>query len=141
MTLQIFLVLALLAAVIVAFALERIPVEVTVLLLLCALVLLHLLPLDQAFSGFSREIAIVLASIFVLSGALIRTGVMDAFGNAIFRIAGGSKTKILLCLMPSTAFIAAFMHNTTTTAVFLPAVLGLCRKSQVKPGQILIPFA
>jgi di/tricarboxylate transporter len=141
MTLQIFLVLALLVAVIVAFALERIPVEVTTLLLLCALVLLRLLPLEQAFSGFSREIAIVLASIFVLSGALIKTGVMDAFGNAIFRIAGRSKTKMLLCLMPATSFISAFMHNTTTTAVFLPAVLGLCRKSRVKPGKILIPFA
>jgi di/tricarboxylate transporter len=141
MTLQIFLVLALLVAVIVAFALERIPVEVTTLLLLCALVLLHLLPFEQAFSGFAREIAIVLASIFVLAGALIKTGVMDAFGDAIFRIAGRSKTKILLCLMPSTSFIAAFMHNTTTTAVFLPAVLGLCRKSGVKPGQVLIPFA
>src|SRR5215470_12396063 len=108
MTLQIFLVLALLVAVVVAFALERIPVEVTVLLLLCALVLLRLLPLEQAFSGFAREIAIVLASLFVLSGALIKTGVMDAFGDAIYRIAGRSRTRILLCLMPCTSFIAAF---------------------------------
>jgi di/tricarboxylate transporter len=141
MTLSIFLVLALLVIVVVSFSLEKIPVDITTLFLLCALVLLKLLPLKEAFAGFSSEIVIVLGSIFVLSGALIKTGVMDSFGTAIQRIAGTSKTKILLCLLPATSFIAAFMHNTTTTAVFLPAVLGLSKRTRISPGQILIPFA
>jgi di/tricarboxylate transporter len=140
-TLQIFLVLALLGAVVVSFSFEKIPVDVSTLFLLSTLVLLHLLPLKEAFAGFSSEIVIVLGSIFVLSGALIKTGVMDSFGALIYRVAGNSKTKTLLCLMPATAFVAAFMHNTTTTAVFLPAVLGVCRKARISPGQILIPFA
>jgi di/tricarboxylate transporter len=141
MTIQIFLVLALLLAVIVVFALERLPVDITTMLLLCALVMLRLLPLKEAFGGFSSDIVIVLGSLFVLSGALIKTGVMDTFGRIIFRVAGRNQTRILLCLMPATAFVAAFMHNTTTTAVFLPAVLGLCRRSGVSPGRVLIPFA
>jgi di/tricarboxylate transporter len=141
MTLPIFLTLALLAGVVLSFSLEKIPVDITTLFLLCALVVLKLLPLKEAFSGFSSEIVIVLGSIFVLSGALIKTGVMDSFGTAIQRIAGNSKTKVLLCLMPATSFVAAFMHNTTTTAVFLPAVLGLCKRTRINPGQILIPFA
>jgi di/tricarboxylate transporter len=141
MTLPIFLVLALLVAVAVSFMLEAISVDITTLLLLCALVLLRLLPLREAFAGFSSDIVIVLASIFVLSGALIKTGVMDSFGGAIHRLAGGNRTRVLLCLMPATAFVAAFIHNTTTTAVFLPAVLGICKKSRLSPSQILIPFA
>ncbi|MDP9121443.1 MAG: SLC13 family permease [Acidobacteriota bacterium] len=141
MTLPIFLVLALLVTVVVCFAVEAVPVDVTTLLLLSSLVLLRLLPIREAFAGFSSEIVIVLASIFVLSGALIKTGVMDSFGGVIHRIAGGNQTRVLLVLMPATAFVAAFMHNTTTTAVFLPAVLGLCRKSRLPPSQILIPFA
>jgi di/tricarboxylate transporter len=141
MTLPIFLVLALLVAVAVSFMLEAISVDITTLLLLCALVMLRLLPLRQAFAGFSSDIVIVLASIFVLSGALIKTGVMDSFGGAIHRLAGGNRTRVLLCLMPATAFVAAFIHNTTTTAVFLPAVLGICKKSRLSPSQILIPFA
>jgi di/tricarboxylate transporter len=141
MTAQILTVLALLVAVVVCFALEKIPVDVTTLFLLSALVLLRLLSFQDAFAGFASEIVVVLASIFVLSGALARTGVMDAFGAFIYRFAGGSRTRILLLLMPATAFVAAFLHNTTTTAVFLPAVLGICRKSRVPPGQILMPFA
>ena len=141
MTLPIFLVLALLVAVVVSFSLEKIPVDITTLLLLCALVLLRLLPWKEAFAGFSSEIVIVLGSIFVLSGALIKTGVMESFGRTIQRFAGASKTRVLLCLLPATSFVAAFMHNTTTTAVFLPAVLGLCRRTRIRPGQILMPFA
>jgi len=141
MTLPIFLVLALLVTVVICFALEKISVDIITLLLLCALVLLRLLPIREAFAGFSSDIVIVLAALFVLSGALIKTGVMENFGSAISNIAGTSRTRVLLVLMPATACIAAFLHNTTTTAVFLPAVLGLCRKSRLNPSQILIPFA
>ncbi|HYL05258.1 MAG TPA: SLC13 family permease, partial [Thermoanaerobaculia bacterium] len=141
MTLPIFLVLALLVAVVVCFSLEAISVDITTLLLLCALVVLGLLPVREAFAGFSSDIVIVLAALFVLSGALIKTGVMENFGTAISRLAGTSRTRVLLLLMPATAFIAAFIHNTTTTAVFLPAVLGLCKKSRLSPSQVLIPFA
>src|SRR5579864_3166640 len=141
MTLPIFLVLALLVAVAICFALEKISVDIITLLLLCALVLLRLLPIREAFAGFSSDIVIVLAALFVLSGALIKTGVMENFGSAISKIAGTSRTRVLLVLMPATACIAAFLHNTTTTAVFLPAVLGLCKKSRLSPSQILIPFA
>jgi di/tricarboxylate transporter len=141
LTPQILLVLALLVGVVVLFSLETISVDITTLLLLCALVLLGLLPIREAFSGFSSDIVIVLAALFVLSGALIKTGVMENFGSAISRLAGTSRTRVLLLLMPATAFIAAFIHNTTTTAVFLPAVLGLCKKSRLNPSQILIPFA
>jgi di/tricarboxylate transporter len=141
MTLPIFLVLALLVAAVICFSLEKISVDITTLLLLCALVLLGLLPIREAFAGFSSDIVIVLAALFVLSGALIKTGVMENFGSTISRLAGTSRTGVLLLLMPATACIAAFLHNTTTTAVFLPAVLGLCRKSRLNPSQVLIPFA
>jgi di/tricarboxylate transporter len=140
-TLPIFLVLALLVIAVVCFSLERVSVDITTLLLLCALVLLGLLPIREAFAGLSSDIVIILAALFVLSGALIKTGVMENFGSAISRVAGTSRTRVLLLLMPATAFIAAFIHSTTTTAVFLPAVLGLCKKSRLNPSQILIPFA
>jgi di/tricarboxylate transporter len=141
MTLPIFLVLALLVTVVICFSLEKISVDIITLLLLCALVLLRLLPIREAFAGFSSDIVIVLAALFVLSGALIKTGVMENFGSAISKVAGTSRTRVLLVLMPATACIAAFLHNTTTTAVFLPAVLGLCKKSRLSPSQVLIPFA
>jgi di/tricarboxylate transporter len=141
MTLPIFLVLFLLVAVIVVFATEKVSVDIATLTLLAALVLLGLLDVGQAFAGFSNEIVVILGSIFVLSGALLRTGVLDAVGGAIHRVAGGSRSRILLMVMPATSFVSAFMNNTTTTAIFMPAVFGLCKRSKVSPSKVLIPLA
>ena len=141
MTLSILLVLVLLAAVIVVFAFEWISVDMATLILLAVLVLSGILTVDEAFSGFSNEIIIILASIFVLSGALMKGGVLDHLSDVIHRIAGGSRSKILACVMPVTCFISSFMNNTTCTAVMMPAVLGVSRKSRVSPGKVLIPLA
>jgi di/tricarboxylate transporter len=140
-TLPIALVLFLLLAAVAAFSVERIPVDVTTLLLLCVLVLSHTLTVEEAFSGFSNDIIVILAAIFVLSGALMKGGVVDHLGEAIHRIAGGSRTKVLLCVLPVTTFVSSFMNNTTTTAVLMPAVLGVCRRSRISPGKVLIPLA
>jgi len=141
MTLSILLVLVLLAVVVVVFAFEWLPVDVTTLLLLAILVLSGILTVEEAFAGFSNDIIIILGSIFVLSGALMKGGVMDRLGEAIHRVAGGSRTMVLLCVMPITAFVSSFMNNTTTTAVLMPAVLGVCRRSRISPGKVLIPLA
>jgi di/tricarboxylate transporter len=141
MTLPIFLVLALLVAVVVVFAFEWIPVDVTTLLLLIVLVTTGTLSLEDAFAGFSNDIIIILASIFVLSGALMKGGILDYLGETMHRIAGGSQAKVLLCVMSVTSFISSFMNNTTTTAVLMPAALGLCQRSRIPPSKALIPLA
>ena len=141
MTISIFLVLALLAVVVVTLAAEWVPVDVTTLLLLCALVLLGILDVKEAFAGFANDIIIILASIFVLSGALMKGGVMDHLGEMIYRFAGGSRNRVLLSVLPVTAFVSSFMNNTTTTAVLMPAVLGVCKRSKVSPSKVLIPLA
>lgn len=141
MTLPILIVLGLLVAVVVVFALEKVPVDVATLSLLSVLVLSRILTVEEAFSGFSNEIIVILGSIFLLSGALMRTGVLDYVGDLIHRVAGGSKSKILLLVMPATSFVSAFMNNTTTTAIFMPAVVGLCRRSRISASKVLIPLA
>lgn len=141
MTFPILLVLALLVTIVVVFAFEWLSVDVATLLLLSVLVLSRILTVEEAFSGFSNDIIIILASIFVLSGALMKGGVMDRLGETIHRVAKGSRTWVLLCVMPVTTFISSFMNNTTTTAVLMPAVLGVCRRSKISPGKVLIPLA
>ncbi|MFL6291250.1 MAG: SLC13 family permease [Thermoanaerobaculia bacterium] len=141
MTFPILLVLGLLVAIIVVFAFEWISVDMATLILLAVLVLSGILTVDEAFSGFSNEIIIILASIFVLSGALMKGGVLDHLSDVIHRIAGGSRSKILLCVLPVTSFISSFMNNTTCTAVMMPAALGVSRKSRVSAGKVLIPLA
>jgi di/tricarboxylate transporter len=67
---QIIIVLRLLVLAIVLFASEKLPVDVTTLLLLVGLVASGVLTPSEAFDGFSSDVIIILGSIFIISGAL-----------------------------------------------------------------------
>jgi di/tricarboxylate transporter len=138
---QIAIVLGLLVAAIVLFAMEKLSVDVITVLLLMVLVVSKILTPAEAFAGFSNDIIIILISIFVLSGALQRTGIMDAVGVRLRVFAGGSQNKLLLAVMSMVAGISAFMNNTTATAVFMAPVIGAARHSNISASKLLMPLA
>jgi di/tricarboxylate transporter len=138
---QIALTLGLLMLAVVLFATEVTSVDIITMLLLIVLVICGVLTPAESFAGFSNEIIIILASIFVLSGALQKTGVVDAAGSCLYRIAGRSSKSLTFALMTAVGCVSAFMNNTTATAVFLPPVMGLSRKAKISPSKLLIPVA
>ena len=141
MTFEILILFLLLAAALCFFLLEWLSVDVVTLLLLVALVLFWILTPEEVFSGFANEIIIILCSVFVLSAALVKTGVMNWLGHAIHALVGGNEFRILVSVMLLSAGLSAFLSNTTAVALLLPLVLGLSRESRVSPGRILIPLA
>jgi di/tricarboxylate transporter len=138
---QIGIVLGLLLLAIVLFAMEKISVDIITMLLLIALVVSGVLTPIEAFAGFSDDIIIILGSIFVISGALQRTGIVDALGARLSIVAGGSANRLLLAIMGTVGGISAFMNNTTTTAIFVPAVLGVAKRARLSPSKLLMPLA
>ena len=138
---QIALVLGLLTIAIGLFAAEVTSVDIITIILLIVLVISGILTPSEAFAGFSNEIIIILASIFVLSGALQKTGIVDAIGSVLYRIAGKRPSRLVPAVTTVVGSVSAFMNNTTATAVFLPPVMGLCRKAKISPSQILMPMA
>src|SRR5688572_28233894 len=138
---QIGIVLGLLAVAVVVFALEAVSVDLLTLLLLLALIITGILTPQEAFVGFSSDVIIMLASIFVLSGALQETGVLDALGARLLVVAKGSENRLLLVLTSVVSSISAFMNNTTVTAMFVGPVMSLAHKSKVSPSKILLPVA
>ncbi len=141
MTFEILILFLLLAAALVLFLLEWLSVDLVTLLLLAALALSGILTAEEVFAGFANEIIIILCSIFVLSAALVKTGVMNWLGQAIHQVVGGNELRILVSVMLLSAVLSAFLSNTTAVAILLPAVLGLSRQSRVSPGRVLIPLA
>ena len=134
-------VLGLLLLALVLFVTEKLSSDVSTLLVLIGLVVSGILSVEEAFAGFGSEIIVVIGSIFVLSGALVRTGVMDRFGAAMGRIGQGSELKLVIVLMVVTAAVSAFLSNTTATAVLIPAVLAISKTSKVSASRLLMPLA
>jgi di/tricarboxylate transporter len=141
MTFAMAYVLALLVLAIVLFAMEKISVDVITVALLVALVLGGILSPAEAFEGFSNEIIIILGSIFVISGALQATGVLDVLGSRLMKISSGSTPRLMLILMGFSSTVSAFMNNTTATAMLTPPVITVARRSGLSPSKLLMPLA
>ena len=141
MTPQIAIVLGLLLVALVLFSTERIPIEVVSILLVMALVLTNTLTASEAFAGFGNDIVITIAGLFILTGGLARTGVIDLVGRRLHRTAGDSEFRMVALIMFAAAFCAAVMKNTTTTAMFLPVVLGIAARRNISPSKLLMPLA
>jgi di/tricarboxylate transporter len=141
MTWEIALVLGLLMAAIVVFATEKLSVDIVTFLLLIVLVVTGILKPDEAFAGFSDEIIIILGSIFVISGALQETGVLDLLGHRLMKITTQSPGKLLAMVLGGTGLVSAFMNNTTTTAMLQPAVITMARRMKISASKMLMPLA
>ncbi|GGO17724.1 SLC13 family permease [Deinococcus humi] len=134
------LILILFVAALVLFATEWLPVDVTALGLLSALLLTGLVTPKQAFAGFGSDTVLTLASLFILTRVLLRAGVIEWIGVSLARRARNAPA-MLRGLLGTVAGISAFTSNTATTAVFLPVVAGLARRGGIGAGRALMPLA
>jgi di/tricarboxylate transporter len=141
MTGEILLLLVLLVAAVVLFATEWIPPELTGVLLLLALALTGLLPSDDAFTGFGSDVVVFLASIFVVSQAMVRTGVLERLEHALSRAAGRFPKRVPPLLVVATTTLSMVLSNTATVAAMLPVASGLARRLRLSPSRLLMPLA
>jgi di/tricarboxylate transporter len=140
-TLLIGYILFLLVAGVVLFSLEKLSVDIITLILLLGLVVPGILTPKEAFQGFSNDIIVILASIFVISAALKDAGILDWIGAQMRRMANVGSTRFLVSMMSLVGGTSAFMNNTTVTALFTPLVTGMARKAGVSPSKLLMPLA
>ena len=114
------------------------------LVALCALVLLivfNILTPEEALSGFSNPIVIMMVGLFVVGGAIFKTGLAKMISSKILRLAGKSELKLFILIMMVTALIGAFVSNTGTVALMLPIVVSMAASANISPGRFLMPLA
>lgn len=137
----IYLILALLVLAIVLFATEKLPVDVVGILLVIALVMTQVLTVQEGLAGFGNDIIITIGGLFILVGGLVKTGIVDLIGRRLHRVAGGNEFVLTALIMTVAAISASVLKNTTTTAMFLPVVIGLAAKAKIAPSKLLMPLA
>lgn len=137
---QIYLFIILTGAVVLLFT-EWIRIDLTAILIIVALGLTGVLAPEDALSGFSSEPAILLATVFVLNGALYHTGLSERLGNLIKQLAGKGLERAIGVVMPSVALLSAFTHHVTITGLMLPPLLKLSRETNIPASKLLIPLS
>lgn len=114
------------------------------LVALCALVTLMLFDIlspEEALSGFSNPIVVMMIGLFVVGGGIIQTGLANMISNRIMLLAGTSPLRLYLLLMVTTSAIGAFVSNTGTVALMLPIVVSLAAATRTSANRLLMPLA
>lgn len=114
------------------------------LVALCALVSLLLcgiLTPAEALSGFSNSVVIMMVGLFVVGGAIFKTGLAKMISSKILHMAGKSEMKLLILIMLVTASIGAFVSNTGTVALMLPIVVSMAASGNINTSRLLMPLA
>jgi di/tricarboxylate transporter len=141
MTLEMWIVLSILLVAIVLFVTEWLRVDVVALGVVIALMLLGVLDTSEALAGFSSTAVLTIASLFVIGGAILHTGLAGTLGRRILSIAGDSEVRLILVIMGTVALLSGFMSDTGTVAVLLPAIISLATNAKISPSKLLIPLS
>lgn len=136
-----YLALAILLFAILFFITEWLRVDVVALIVVIALMISGLLTPAEAISGFSNPVVLTIAALFVIGGGVLQTGLAATIGNTVLKIAGTNPTRLIVTVMLTVALLSAFMSDTGTVAVLLPAVISLAASARISPSKLLIPLS
>ncbi len=123
------------------FVLGKVRSDIVALCALLALLLLGVLTPQEALSGFANPVVIMMVGLFVVGGAVLRTGLARMASRQVMRLAGSSETGLFLLVVLTAAFIGAFVSNTGTVALMLPIVVSMAAQSGMNASRLLMPLA
>ena len=138
---EVVISLILLVTMIVFFITEIVPIEVTALSTAVLMVILGVLPSKEFLNILSNPAPWTIICMFVLSGALVRTGVLDKVGDFISSNTKKNPLFVIFLLIVITIILSAFINNTPVVLVLIPIVLKLANEMKISASKLLIPLS
>lgn len=133
--------LAILALSIIFFISGKLRSDIVALCALLALMIAGILTPQEALSGFSNNIVVMMIGLFVVGGAIFQTGLAKKISDKIIKLAGDSQSKLFLLIMILTSTIGAFVSNTGIVALLMPIVISVALGANASPSRFLMPLA
>ena len=133
--------LVLLVGLFAAFALERRPPVVVAVFGAAAMMLLGYLPTSEMLGVFANPAPVTIAAMFILSGALLRTGALEAVSGWVIRRTLRRPRLALAEIVGGTLLSSAFMNNTPVVIVMIPIARRLARVLKLATTRLLIPVS
>ncbi|MEX2515244.1 MAG: SLC13 family permease [Candidatus Paceibacterota bacterium] len=134
------IVFAVLVGALVMFMWGKLRYDMVAILALLIVVIAGVMPVESAFYGFSHPAVIIVVSMFVLSQALVNSGVIEIVTRRFSGLAG----RPVLQLLTLTVFVSiasAFLANVGALAFSIPIAVKMAKESNVSPAMFLMPVA
>jgi len=138
---QEWITLAVLVGAMVLFVSELIPVGVTGLCIVATLGLAGVLDNSQTMLAFSNPAVVLVASLYVVSASLIRTGVVEFMETRLLRLGSGSPRRLLVMSTLGALVASTLLNNTSVVVLMLPIVLNAAQKLEIPPSKVLMPLS
>lgn len=136
-----YIALAILGLLFVTFTLEKYPPEVAAAGAAALFIVLGFVPNDEVMGVFSSSAPITIGAMFVVSGALVRTGVLDAIAGMVIGRAADRPVLAIGIFILATIVASGFMNNTPVVLVLIPVVIRLAGSLNLAPTRLLIPLS
>ena len=140
MTIQQWIIFGTLLLTLALFITGRWRYDVVALMALLIVVLTGLVPVDEAFSGFSNPAVITVAAVLVISKGLQNSGLVETIGQSLLKLKGSTSIQ-LLALTTIVAVLSAFMNNVGALALMLPVALQVSARKNQPASSLLMPLA
>jgi len=133
--------IAIVIAMFVLFITEVFPTEVVAIAGVALMLALGLLPYEMALSVFSNPAPWTIAGMFIVVGALVRTGALESFIAQAEKTAKKSPYQGLVVLLLIVVVGSAFVNNTPVVVIMIPVFIQLAKSMGIQTSRLLIPLS
>ncbi|MFF2621797.1 SLC13 family permease [Oerskovia jenensis] len=133
--------LTVLAAAVVLFVWNRLPVAVVALGVALSLHLTGVLTVEEALAGFGTPTVVLIAALFVVAEALDAAGITAWAGQQLIDRAGTSLARLMVLMLVLSAVLSALVTPNGAVAALFPMVVVLSTRLGRSPSQLLLPLA
>ena len=141
MSLGILGILFLMILLLILLVMELIPIDVLGLGLLLVLWFSGYVDSEQAVSGFSNKAVLTVAVMFVLSHALVKTGILENLAQYFIDMEKKVKWLGMGLFLVAVSLFSGFINNVAAVAIFIPVAMHMASKFRISPSKILLPLS
>lgn len=140
MSIEMLAVFVLIMVMLVCLILEVAQPGIIIFSVLVALLITGILTPEEALSGFSNEGMLTVALLFIVAGAVQKSGIIDRVMNDWLKRSRTETGAMIRFFVPISLF-SAFLNNTPIVVMFTPIVKSWCEKHGLSPSKFLIPLS
>ena len=138
---QALFALGVVAVMFLLFLRESFPTEVVAIFGVALLLISGVLPYDVALAVLSNPAPWTIAAMFLVMGALVRTGSLIGFTKLAHRLTQRSPTLGLGVLFGFVVLASAVVSNTPVVVVMIPVFVQLAKTLNTAASKLLIPLS
>ena len=137
---QVATVLVLLLALLL-FATEWVRHDITAMIVVLSLYFLGVLDAGEATAGLGNPVVIVIAAMFVIGHAILKSGAASRLERGVMALGGRTEGGLIAVSFLAVALVSAFVQNIAAIVLMVPAVIGVARARNLSASRLLMPLA